>query len=170
MKGSQYGGNRCLWQETATVLKQKIIQKKSSSHRAWEFCLFTHVCVPYQLVKPHHSCLLKWHLNKFCLFLFFTQGNSGWHSTTVNPERHPWQHHHKCCGKVCLQQEEEDVPSQCEVDVETIVPACKHSKKPDRFRFSFTTMKKITFQHIQYVKPFLVVKHTVIVAVMKMDF
>lgn len=112
----------------------------------------------YQLVKPHHSHLssfhknrfsidmhnlLKWHLIQFCV-LFFTQGNSGWHSTTVNPERHPWQHHHKCCRKICLQQEEEDVSSQREVDVETIVPACKHSKKPDRFRFSFTAMKKWT--------------------------
>lgn len=61
---------------------------------------------------------------------FLTQGDSGRHSPTVDPEWHPWQHHHECGRKVCLQQEEEDVASQREVDVETIVPACKHSKRP----------------------------------------
>lgn len=132
---------------TATAPIQKIIQKKSKRGIAWEACVITHVCVysswwSYVTTSFHHStetdfpqaCRASskniWYeFLFFFLSFFFTQGDSGWHSPAVNPEWHPWKHHHECGGKVRLQQEEEDVASQCEVDVETIVPACKHSKR-----------------------------------------
>lgn len=127
---------------TATAPIQKIIQKKSESGRAWEVCVFTHACVCSQLVEPCHSQLSSFHTDRFPsgmhnlfkghltrVFFIFTQGNSGRHSPAVDPERHPWQHNHQSGGKVRLQQEEEDVASQREVDVKTIVPACKHSKR-----------------------------------------
>ena len=41
----------------------------------------------------------------------------------VDPEGHPGQHDHQGGGKVGLQQEEEDVATQREVNVETVVPA-----------------------------------------------
>lgn len=137
---------------TATAPIQKIIQKKSKRGIAWEVCVITHVCVYSQLVELCHNQLSSFYRDRFSSgmqslfkehliwvsflfslsFFFFTQGNSGWHSPAVNPEWHPWKHHHECGWKVRLQQEEEDVTSQCEVDVETIVPACKHSKRPSQ--------------------------------------
>lgn len=41
----------------------------------------------------------------------------------IDPEGHPGQHDHQGGGKVGLQQEEEDVATQREVNVETVVPA-----------------------------------------------
>lgn len=140
VRGSQWGGT-----STATAPIQKIIQKKSESGKAWEVYVITHACVylspvvgamsqPAFVISHRFSSSMqiffKEHLTWRFFFFFFTQGNSGRHSPAVNPERHPWKHHHECGREVRLQQEEEDVASQCEVDVETIVPACEHSKTP----------------------------------------
>lgn len=126
---------------TAAAPILKIIQKKTECVLC-VLCLHTCVCVCSQLVEPCHRQLSSFHTHTQ-IFLrhahplqrtlfFFTQRDSGRHGPTVDPEWYPWQHHHECGRKVCLQQEEEDVASQCEVDVETIVPACEHSKTPDK--------------------------------------
>lgn len=133
MKGSQWGGKQTpVWQETARAPTEKIIQKRSVRF----------VCIPswcrlvadsfYHFTQtdfPQAPQSLQVTFDKRLFFVLFTQGNSGRHSPAIDPERDPWQHHHKCGWKVCLQQEEEDVASQREVDVETIVPACKHNRE-----------------------------------------
>ena len=52
-----------------------------------------------------------------------TEWYPGRDGPAVNPEGHPGQHDHESSRKVSLQQEEEDVPPQGEVNVQTIVPA-----------------------------------------------
>ena len=117
------------------------------------------MCVCSQLVEPCHSQLSSFHRQIFLrlslslqrtfdksFFYYFTQGNSGRHSPAVDPERHPWKHHHERGGKIRLQQEEEDVASQREVDVEAIVPACEHRRDTVTLRGS--TMWKLETQNL----------------------
>lgn len=49
----------------------------------------------------------------------------------VDPEGHPGQHDHEGGRKVGLEQEEEDVTSQSEVDVQTVVPAWGHREEEE---------------------------------------
>ncbi len=129
---------------TATAPIQKITQKESMSGSVGGLCVHTCMCVfpiggvmsQPAFIISHRQIFLRHTQSLQRTFdslkkIFFTQRNSGRHSPTVDPERHPWQHNHKSGRKVRLQQEEEDVPSQREVDVEAIVPACKHSESPD---------------------------------------
>lgn len=52
-----------------------------------------------------------------------TQRDTGRYSPSVNPERHPGQHHHQHGGEVSLKHEEENMPPENEVNVEPIVPS-----------------------------------------------
>ena len=56
--------------------------------------------------------------------MLLTQRDSGGHGPAVDPEGHPGQHDHQGGGEVGLEQEEEDVATQREVDVQAVVPAC----------------------------------------------
>lgn len=55
--------------------------------------------------------------------MLFTQRDSGRHSSAVDPEGHPGQHDHQGGREIGLEQEEEDVTTQGEVNVQTVVPA-----------------------------------------------
>lgn len=63
--------------------------------------------------------------------MLLTQRDSGGHGSAVDPEGHPGQHDHQGGGKVGLEQEEEDVATQREVDVQTVVPACGAQEEAD---------------------------------------
>lgn len=52
-----------------------------------------------------------------------TQRDTGGYGPSVNPERHPGQHHHQHGGEVSLKHEEENMPPENEVNVEPIVPS-----------------------------------------------
>lgn len=69
-------------------------------------------------------------------FNSFTQGDSGWHGSAIDPEGNPGQHDHERGGKIRLQQEEEDVTPQREVDVQPVVPAWG-----ERWREKIQTLK-----------------------------
>ena len=56
--------------------------------------------------------------------MLLTQRDSGGHGPAVDPEGHPGQHDHQGGREVGLEQEEEDVATQREVDVQAVVPAC----------------------------------------------
>lgn len=51
-----------------------------------------------------------------------TQRDTGRYGPSVNPERHPGQHHHQHGREVSLKHEEENMPPENEVNVEPIVP------------------------------------------------
>lgn len=52
-----------------------------------------------------------------------TQRDSSRYSSPVDPKRNPGEQHHKHCGKVRLQHEEENVSSEDEVYVQPVIPA-----------------------------------------------
>ena len=56
--------------------------------------------------------------------MLLTQRDSGGHGPAVDPEGHPGEHDHQGGREVGLEQEEEDVATQREVDVQAVVPAC----------------------------------------------
>ncbi len=87
--------------------------------------------------------MMKWHMLQWfaarCNYTIhlkhLTQRNTRRNSSPVDPEGHPWQHDHQSGRKVRLKQEEEDMTTQSEVDVKTIVPTCREDwrEKPSQF-------------------------------------
>lgn len=60
-----------------------------------------------------------------------TQRDTCRYGPPVYPKGHPGQHHHQHCRKVRLKHEEEDMPPENEIYVESIVPTWNRDEQTE---------------------------------------